>query len=95
MAKIDREIARVKTYENMKPIIAIVVLVFCWYIGDAIYPNWTWQCNGRSVAGISVRPGSPEGLGEGNRRSVNPDRPEGCTVKAENMLRRTFDWFVL
>jgi hypothetical protein len=81
--------------KNMKPIVGIAVLVVFWYVGDAIYPNWDWSCNGRSVGGFSVGPGAPEGLGGDHTRAVNPDRPEGCTLRADNRLRRTFDWFAL
>ena len=81
--------------KNMKPTVGIAALVVCWYIGDAIYPNWDWSCKARSVGGFSVESEAPEGLGGDHRRAVNPDRPEGCTLRADNWLRRTFDWVVL
>lgn len=77
----------------MKPIIVIAALLLCWYVGDAIYPEWSWDCKAKSIAGISVSGNTPAGFEGENRRAVNPDRPAGCTLRADNGLRRMYDSF--
>jgi hypothetical protein len=80
----------------MKAFPAIVTAVCVWYVADAICPTWEWSCSGRQTSlGIMIGPGELKAFANHATHAVDPDRPEGCTLHANNLMRRLFDRFMV
>lgn len=75
----------------------LIALVSIWYLGDAIYPSWDWNCTGhKGAAGLWIGPAKPKAFDDNDsRRAINPDRPRGCTLRADNIVRRAYDWIAV
>jgi len=75
----------------------VVVLLMFFYVIDAMYPTWDWECSSfAGGAGMTIDATSviPELGPNGDARAMHVNPPTGCSVRANNSMRRIFDWWV-
>ena len=79
-----------------KAFLAFAAIVLILYAVDAIYPTWSWECRGQGYT--SNDPGLPPAaleipeLGQDvDKRAVSVSHPQGCSVHANNFVRRVVD----
>lgn len=77
---------------------SVAAIAVVLYAADAICPTWSWECRGRGytsndlslpVSALSI----PELGDEGDGRAVRVSHPQGCSIHANNLARRVFDWW--
>ncbi len=74
----------------------LIVLLFTVYAADGVASKWTYQCTSGKSGEFHLNPTPPAELeGKPDARVINPERPPGCTLTSQNMLRRFYDRVVL
>ncbi|MEX3946012.1 hypothetical protein AB4Y44_42245 [Paraburkholderia sp. BR10937] len=82
-----------------KPFLLVAATVVVLYAADAVYPTWSWECRGRGYTSNDeslpiVALEIPE-LGQNvDKRAMHVSHPQGCSIHANNIARRVFDWWV-
>lgn len=80
-----------------KIFLSIVATAVVLYAADAIYPTWSWECRGQGYksddaslpfAALEV----PELGHDVDKRAMRVSHPQGCSIHANNLARRVFDW---
>lgn len=87
-----------KPWYLRKTFLTIAAIVVVLYTADAVYPTWSWECHGNSYTGndrnLPLAAAEIPELGhDPGKRVRGVSHPKGCSIHANNLARRVFDWW--